>query len=304
VATVAQARVLRAFGVGRIIVAHGVVDPAAVGWLVAEREHAEIYCWVDSADAVKALSRQVTAAGAESVPVFVELGLPGGRTGARGVRAAAAVAHAVDAEPGVRLAGVTGYEGSYAHTRSADDVAAVRRYLAELVQLARTVEAEIVSAGGSAFPDVVVEEFADLGSAYRKVLRSGAYTAHDHGHYARLSPFPLDPALRVWGVVVSTPASGVAFLNLGKRDISCDLDLPVPLAVLRERDGPARSAERLTVTELNDQHAYLSDPAGEVRVGDWVACGVSHPCTTFDRWGALPVVDDRGRVTDVIRTFF
>ena len=102
--------------------------------------------------------------------------------------------------------------------------------------------------------------------------------------------------------MVSAPAPGLAFLNLGKRDISSDLHLPVPVAVVR--DGVTHPVDRLAVTQLNDQHAYLDDPAGEVRVGDWVACGVSHPCTTFDRWGALPVVDDRGRVTDLVRTFF
>jgi D-serine deaminase-like pyridoxal phosphate-dependent protein len=58
------------------------------------------------------------------------------------------------------------------------------------------------------------------------------------------------------------------------------------------------------VTELNDQHAYLSDPAGEVRVGDWVACGISHPCTMFERWRALPVVDAGHRVIDLVHTFF
>jgi D-serine deaminase-like pyridoxal phosphate-dependent protein len=234
--------------------------------------------------------------------VFVELGLAGGRTGVRGLPAAVEMVRAVAAAPGLRLAGVAGYEGAYAHTRAPADVAAARAYLAELVRLARTVDAAVVTAGGSAYPDLVAEEFAELGPDFRKVLRSGAYVVHDHGYYAGLSPFPLDPAIRVWGVVVSAPAPGLAFLNLGKRDISCDLDLPVPLAVLR--DGAANPVDRLAVTDINDQHAYLADPAGEVRVGDWVACGISHPCTTFDKWAALPVVDDRGRVTDLIRTFF
>jgi D-serine deaminase-like pyridoxal phosphate-dependent protein len=65
-----------------------------------------------------------------------------------------------------------------------------------------------------------------------------------------------------------------------------------------------RPVERLTVTELNDQHAYLSDPAGEVAVGDWVVCGISHPCTMFERWQALPVLDSEHRVIDIVRTFF
>jgi D-serine deaminase-like pyridoxal phosphate-dependent protein len=126
--------------------------------------------------------------------------------------------------------------------------------------------------------------------------------AHDDGHYAGLSPFPLEPALRVWSTVVSTPERGLAFLNMGKRDVSYDLDLPVPVHVLR--GGALRPVERMSVTALNDQHTYLSDPAGEVAVGDWVACGISHPCTMFERWRAFPVVDSEHRVTDLVHTFF
>jgi D-serine deaminase-like pyridoxal phosphate-dependent protein len=301
VANVAQARVLRAFGARRILLASGVVDAAAVDWLAAEQEHAEIYCWVDSPAAVAVLDARATSAG-RCIPVFVELGLPGGRTGARGVPAAADVARAVEKAPGLRLAGVAGYEGSYGHGRSAGDVAAVRRHLDELVRLTDAVDAEIVTAGGSAYPDLVAEAFAGLGGARRAVLRSGAYVAHDDGHYAALSPFPLRPALRVWATVVSTPEPGLAFLNMGKRDVSYDMGLPVPLVVVRE--GERRPAERLTVTALNDQHTYLNDPGGEVEVGDWVGCGISHPCTMFERWRALPVVDSDGRVTDLVRTFF
>jgi D-serine deaminase-like pyridoxal phosphate-dependent protein len=301
VANVAQARVLRAFGARRILLAHEVADAASLDWLVAEQEHAEIYCWVDSAAAVAALDARATEAG-RTVGVFVELGLPGGRTGARGVPAAAEVARAVDKAPGVRLAGVSGYEASYGHGRLPGDVSAVRRHLEELVRLADVVEAESVTAGGSAYPDLVAEAFAGFGVGRRAVLRSGAYVAHDDLHYAALSPFALRPALRVWATVVSTPEPGLAFLNMGKRDVSYDLGLPVPVAVLRH--GEQRPVGQLRVTALNDQHAYLSDPGGEVEIGDWVACGISHPCTMFERWRALPVIDAETKVTHLVHTFF
>jgi D-serine deaminase-like pyridoxal phosphate-dependent protein len=295
VATVAQARVLRAFGARRILIAHAVVDPAAVRWLAAEQEHAEIACWVDSPSTVDTLAGQ-------RIPVYVELGATGGRGGARGVAAAVEVVRAVRATPGLTFAGVCGYEGTYGSDRSPASVDGVRTFLRDLVRLARTVDAPTVTAGGSAYPDVVAQELAGLPAGVRKVLRSGAYVAHDHGHYAHLSPFPLRPALRLWAVVGSVPEPGLALLNLGKRDASFDLDLPVPLSVLR--DGEPVPLAGVSVTALNDQHAYLSDPGGQLRVGDWVECGISHPCTTFDRWTALPLVDAGGRVTDLIRTFF
>jgi D-serine dehydratase len=56
-------------------------------------------------------------------------------------------------------------------------------------------------------------------------------------------------------------------------------------------------------TELNDQHAFLRGGAG-LEVGDLVGFGISHPCTAFDKWRVIPVVDDEMHVVDAIRTFF
>lgn len=62
-------------------------------------------------------------------------------------------------------------------------------------------------------------------------------------------------------------------------------------------------AER--VTGMNDQHAYLAlTRDADIRVGDLLCCGISHPCTTFDKWALLPTVDDDYRVTGAIRTYF
>jgi D-serine dehydratase len=63
------------------------------------------------------------------------------------------------------------------------------------------------------------------------------------------------------------------------------------------------------ITALNDQHAYLrldgaGTPAGPLQVGDRVVLGLSHPCTTFDKWRWMPVVDDDYRVIDAIVTCF
>jgi D-serine deaminase-like pyridoxal phosphate-dependent protein len=38
--------------------------------------------------------------------------------------------------------------------------------------------------------------------------------------------------------------------------------------------------------------------------GDIIGFGISHPCTTFDKWQVLFVVDDEYGVVDAIRTFF
>ena len=115
----------------------------------------------------------------------------------------------------------------------------------------------------------------------------------------------LRPALEIWTHVQSRPETGLAILAFGKRDASFDVELPVPLAHIR--DGGARIAldGAARIVKLNDQHAYMEVPAdADVRVGDLVGCGISHPCTTFDKWRWMPVVDDSYGVTGAIRTFF
>jgi len=59
------------------------------------------------------------------------------------------------------------------------------------------------------------------------------------------------------------------------------------------------------IVKLNDQHAYLEmPPDADVRVGDLVGSGISHPCTTFDKWQWMPIVDDDYRVVDALVTHF
>ena len=53
------------------------------------------------------------------------------------------------------------------------------------------------------------------------------------------------------------------------------------------------------------EHTVLSVPAGSrLAPGDELCLGISHPCTTFDKWRWIPVLDAGDRITGVIRTFF
>jgi D-serine dehydratase len=117
----------------------------------------------------------------------------------------------------------------------------------------------------------------------------------------------LRPALEVWAQVQSRPEPGLALLTMGKRDASFDLDLPsVQWHFRHGRDAlPQQAPADWKVSAMNDQHAYLRVPAeADVRVGDLIGSGISHPCTTFDKWRALFTVDDSYRVTGAILTFF
>ncbi|MET9862430.1 alanine racemase [Streptomyces smyrnaeus] len=320
-----QVRVARAHGIARIFLANEVVDAAALRWLAAELDadpDFRVICYVDSPRGVALMDEALRAAGARRpLEVVVELGAgDGARTGARTEAECAAVADAVAATGTLRLVGVAGYEGEVPDA----DLAAVRGWLRRLTDLAVAFDAEgrfagldeiVVSAGGSAWFDAVAEAFTalpELSAPALKLLRSGAYVSHDDGHYRRLTPFNRHPdegalqaAFTLWTQVVSRPEPGQAFLNAGKRDAAFDLELPEAQLVRGTGGGSVRSAAGLTVTGLNDQHARLRvDEGVDLEVGEWVGLGMSHPCTIFDKWQVIPVVDADGTVTELIRTFF
>jgi D-serine deaminase-like pyridoxal phosphate-dependent protein len=104
--------------------------------------------------------------------------------------------------------------------------------------------------------------------------------------------------------VLSRPEPDLALLLMGKRDVAYDLDLPAPL-LASVGDGLRDVRGTMSVVELNDQHAFLRLPPGDpLAVGDLVGCGISHPCTAFDKWRLIPVVDDDYTVIDAVHTFF
>src|ERR1700722_18627332 len=238
-----------------------------------------------------------------------------GRVGGRGAAAGAGtpVARCAAAAPGVELAGVAAYEGGIATVSEASRyLGAVRSAVTELADAGLLPEEVIVTAGGSAYFDLVAAELGGNwlpGHRLRVILRSGAYVSHDNGLYPVNTPFnrmpgALEAALEIWAQVTSVPEPGLALAGMGKREAPYDAGLPVPLRV-RHGDGGGTAADGLSVTQFNDHHAFLSVPDGtRLTPGDLICFGISHPCTAFDKWPVIPVIDDGYTVTDLIRTYF
>ncbi|MFE0513320.1 amino acid deaminase [Streptomyces sp. NPDC058964] len=316
-----QVRVARAFGIERVFLANELVDTPALRWIASELTADPSFrfvCYVDSVRGVRLMDAALRGA---SRPLDVVVELAAGedaRTGVRTEAECAAVAEAVAAAPTLRLVGVAGYEGEVPRADPERVQAWLRRLTGLAVELDRAghfkdVEEIVVSAGGSAWFDAVADAFAELPELslpVLKLLRSGAYVSHDDGHYRRLTPFnrvseegALEPAFRLWAQVVSRPSPEQAFVNAGKRDAAYDLDLPFAQVV--RRDGAERPATGVSVTALSDQHAWLrTGREADLEVGDWVGLGLSHPCTSFDKWQLIPVAEADGTVVDYIRTFF
>ena len=321
-AAIGQVQVCRSFGIRRILLANELTDRAGIAWLARELTSDpdwECFVYVDSVAGIRLLDSALTAAGAgRQLPVLVELGFPGGRTGCRSVQAALAVASAVRQSRALVLAGAAGYEGGIGHDSRPATLDAVASYCRDLLTLSESLPVSdygtIVSAGGSAYFDVVARELTARNGAGGQlpavVLRSGCYLTHDHGEYSVIGPAArrqgpdLRPAIELWACVLSCPEPGLALAGAGRRDVSFDQGMPVPLAI-RRASGATEPSSGLTVTRLDDQHAYLKVPAAlELASADLVCFGISHPCTTLDKWRVIPVVDDDHHVIDAIHTYF
>jgi D-serine dehydratase len=327
-ANVHQARVMRDSGVPRVLIANEVTAPGDITWLATEVDAGfPIMCYVDSFAGVRLLHEGLTRHGATGrLDVLIELGVLGGRTGARSTEEAVLVARAAAASSVLRVAGVSGFEGIIGPVEGVSAGARVDDWLSRLASLAEAiidndladdVDELIVSAGGSIFFDRVVAILTQIHASIpvRVVVRSGCYLSHDDGVIDDLSPLGARPrvhgevlraAIEVWAPVLSRPEPTRLIVGAGKRDVSTDGLLPVAKKWVRRGTREVRPIDALPrAVKVDDQHAYLDvDASCDIAVGDYVGLGVSHPCTTFDKWKVLWVVDAAYDVVDVVTTRF
>lgn len=332
-ATFAHLRCYRRFGIQRILFANQIVGSAEARWVVEELRldpAFEFYIFVDSISGVELLSHAAQAANLDApLRLLLEVGWEGARTGVQSLADARALVERIGQVEGVELHGIATFEGIVNGNSDAALEANIEKLFDVVSEVAEQIARDgafagidkvILSAGGSRFYDIsaVRLKAIDVGCETLVVLRSGCYITHDARHYEEAfrrmlvrSKLPdvtgrLENALEVWAAVQSRPEPTKAYANLGKRDISYDIDLPNvlhlrPVNAQSDRLGPMP----ITVQKLSDQHAHLElSPSTPLKFGDHLGFGVSHPCTTFDKWRFLFEVDDDDVVVDAIATFF
>lgn len=329
-ATIGHARIYYRFGHRRILLANQLVGRQSIGWAldtIRADPGFDFYCLVDFENGLDILEQAIAAnPPGRPVQLLIELGYLGGRSGMRSDAEAMALARRIAHSPSTVLRGVEAFEGIIQGTPG--DAAAVEGLLQRLARVAICADEEglfcgrpILSAGGSAFFDLVAGLMprSDASQRFEILLRSGCYLVHDSHFYEELiaqmgkrSPAAaslgegLRPALSLWAYVHARPEPGRIIVGLGKRDVGQDVAMPRPEHWFRpgEHDSP-RSLAAHSVVRLDDQHAYLDGPADSLlEVGDMVVFGISHPCTTFDKWRTLFLVDDGWRVVNAIETNF
>jgi len=318
-ATAVQTCTAYAGGVRRVLMANQLVGRANMA-LIADLQTDpafEFHCMVDHPDNVAALGAYFAERG-QRLNVMIEYGVAGGRCGCRTEQQVMELAAAIKLQPSLALTGIEGYEGII-HGEQA--VSGIREFAASLVRLALRLQADgafaleqpIITASGSAWYDLIAEGFEAeaAGGRFLSVLRPGSYVVHDHGIYKDAQCCVLDrrqdlheglrPALEVWAHVQSLPEPGFAVIALGKRDVAFDAGLPLPLKRYREGVIPAvgDDVSGCKVTAVMDQHAFMTVAEGsQLRVGDIISFGTSHPCLTFDKWRTGCVVDEQFNVLE------
>jgi D-serine dehydratase len=324
-ATAHQTLVAYTHGVRRVLMANQLVGKENMGIIarLLEDPGFEFYCLVDSAAQIDLLGAYFSPRGGQ-LHVLVELGVMGGRAGIRNdSQLSSALAALSRWESAIALDGLELYEGVL------DDEASIRSFLRRAVEVSRRLSREnqfarapfLLSGAGSAWYDVVAEEFssAGFGDSAELVLRPGCYLTHDVGSYRKAQERILQnnlvahrmtsgliPALHVWAYVQSIPEDEKAIIGMGRRDAAFDSGLPVP--ALHYRPGnkrPQPAPAHWQTTKLMDQHAYLNiRAADDLQVGDMIGFDICHPCLTFDKWRTLPILDDQYLVVDVVQTYF
>jgi D-serine deaminase-like pyridoxal phosphate-dependent protein len=288
-ATIWEAIVMVRAGADDVLVANQLVDPAKRRAAALLAREANVIVNVDDAGDAEALSAAAVAAGS-TIGVLVEVDTGMHRAGADTPDEALAVARRVQDLPGLRMDGLSGYEGHCSmemdHDRRHEKQAAAMDYLVAVADLleANGIPCPILSAAGTA------TAFWTGANPRITELQLGSYAAMDDYHYLMEPHFKKATSAVV--TVISRRRDRVV-LNLGKKTFgAADVgSLPAyPRIVGYEELPPYR---------FDEEHAtYEADPSCTLKVGDVVDFHLGYTPFAVNYFDAYHVVDD-GTVTDI-----
>ncbi len=246
-------------GVADVLISNEIVGASKLARLAAMARHARIGVCVDDAGNADALSIAARAADA-IVDVYVEINVGANRCGVEPGANALALAHAVAALPGLRLAGVQAYQGSAQHLRApAEREAAIARATAaarmtrDALRLAGLPCAIVTGAGTGTFA-------LEAASGVYNELQAGSYAFMDADYARNQADAPFEHSLFLLTTVMSRTESadgGRAVVDAGLKAHSIDSGMP-------EVHSNA-AGERLTGLEYrkaSDEHGVLFPVAG------------------------------------------
>ena len=281
-AKLAEAEAMADAGLDDILIANQVVGAIKIDRLVGLTRRAAVMVAVDDPGQVAALGAAGRRAGI-CLRVLVEVDIGLHRAGVSPGEPVVDLARAITREPGLELLGVMGWEGHAARIPDPDEKRlAAARAIGLLTGSAAACRAaglpvEIVSCGGTGTYPVAA------GEAGVTEIQAGGGVLSDV-RYRTVMGIDLPYALTVLTTVTSRPNPGRIVCDAGKRTMSSDGAVPVPIGI-----GPtlsvALSAENTTIE--------LEAPSPGLRVGAHLEFVVGQGDTTVNLHEEVYAVRDR-----------
>ena len=208
---VSEAEVFVSAGFTDILLCFNLLSPSKIARVRAMMDQAHMTVVADNLDVVRALSGGMSGT-AVPLDVLVECDTGMGRCGVQSPQAAADLALAISAAPGLRFAGLMTYPAPGATAR-------VQAFLAEARDLciAAVGSCDVISGGGT--PSLMDAGLSPILTEYR----AGTYIYNDRSLVERGACTLADCSLTVLATVVSRPTDTRAILDSGSKSLTSDL---------------------------------------------------------------------------------
>jgi D-serine deaminase-like pyridoxal phosphate-dependent protein len=268
-AKLGEAEVMAAAGIRDILIANQIVGAPKIARLIGLQRHAEVKVLVDSAENAEALAAEASAVGV-ALRVLIEVDIGMGRAGVPPGEAAIALARKIKILPALELVGVAGWEG---HTTEIADEGEKAQTIERAVTALTTTADSLRRAG---FPMRIVS--CGGTGTFRFTTRLPGVTEIQAGggilsdvRYRTKCNADLPYSLTVLTTVISRPNERRIICDAGKKTMSSDAAVPLPLNV-----------ESVRSVNLSAEHARveLDQPNHSLKVGDKLEFVVGYSDTT------------------------
>ena len=278
--TLDEAEVMALNGIPEILITHMIVSPEKIRRLMVLAKHSKMMVTVDSSENVKALATAARENGV-NVGVVVEINVGQNRTGVPPLRPALELAKVVEAQRGITLNGIMGYEG-HLQCSIPDFEERKKKCVETLAPLIETrdmmldagVSVGMVSSGGTGTYNIA-SEIPGVTE-----IQPGSYVTMDH-RYRLMQTCGSDfgCVLTVLATVVSKPSSSRAIVDMGWKACSIEYQIfgwqgmPKPKSLLGVEYSPG-----------GDEHGILTvkDSGVNLNLGDKLEFIPSHCDTTVN----------------------
>jgi D-serine deaminase-like pyridoxal phosphate-dependent protein len=281
-ATVWEAIVMVRSGLDSIFIVNTIAGREKLGAIAAIAKDAEVMVAIDDAQNAADIAAAARAA-KSTVGVVIEVDTGMDRAGVDTAEQAVDLARRVAGTDGIKLLGVTGYEGHCSLTSDRELRAQRQRVAMDLlVDSAERIKAAgisspIVSAGGTATWDWTAT------TPGVTEIQAGSYAVMDNFHGAMVGDF--EKALTVLTTVISRPPDRV-IVDAGNKSLGAPA-----LSTIRGHD--------LTGLRFDEEHGiFIADASYPLHVGDVVELVAGYAPGTVNWYDAYHVVDG-DRVVDI-----